>query len=222
MNTKYFGIAIVGNIKELGRAPRQVFHRFNNNGMQVEEFSHEKYPNENAGFNFQLNRNAKASDFISVTGYAISALLVKEHVYMLLTKFNLYPLRVYDAVVIEHNGVKHQYKWIHFILSDVNDVVDFKKSSFAKYINPFDQFQKIESVQIESLEQYETLYKIDSRIGIETIYFTTEFRMKKYDLFFIPLRVHIFHSLIVTRDLAIALQQAKFTSIRLKDLPNWQ
>ncbi|MBX7155676.1 MAG: hypothetical protein U0Y96_09920 [Candidatus Kapaibacterium sp.] len=46
---EYYGIVLVGSIKELGRAS-QIAERFNENKLPIEKFSVNQYPSLNAGF----------------------------------------------------------------------------------------------------------------------------------------------------------------------------
>ncbi|MBX7155677.1 MAG: hypothetical protein U0Y96_09915 [Candidatus Kapaibacterium sp.] len=147
---------------------------------------------------------------------------MKDYVYEFLKEYKLSPHKAYESKVFEYGGVIHNYKWVHFILDNVQNIIDFEKSTFAVYLDAMTQFHKFSSIQINSLNEYVKVSSKDLSVEIENVKFTSDFRQHEYDLFILPAPIYLFHKIILSKRLALSLQKTKITSYRYKELPGWE
>lgn len=219
-DVNYYGAMLARDAKQMGRAKVQIAERCIVDGKTDEDISSANYPSNNASFVFKLNKYAKPTDFISVSGYSTYALMVNERTYGLLSEYKMYPHRVYDAEVIDYKGTSYPYKWLHFCSNNLQ-CIDFKKSICARFIDPYLRYGKIEEIKIDSEEEYYSLRKKDSQIGIDIVAFTEAFREQGYD-FFLLAKMYYFFDMIFSKELGNRIIENRLTSIQFTQLLGWR
>lgn len=142
------------------------------------------FPPVNPDLRFELAPEAILTNIISVGNIKAAGLMVDHKTRWILEDYNIMQHAFYEASIIAE-GTSHQYYWLH-IVPDGLSGIDFKQSTFARYMVPLLRMNKISNVECESEEEFNHHMDNDQEFEVEKIVLTSEFIEKQYDLFFFP------------------------------------
>jgi hypothetical protein len=146
--------------------------------------NNKEYPKENPDLIFELDEEAKLTDYIKPSNISAKGLLINEKIKKLIENFNIIEHRIYSATLFSNKQALNYY-WLHLIKKDHKEV-DFENSDFIQTDLFYD---KIKTVYVNSVEDYhQHLDKARKDVNLiipEKLILKEEYR--QIDILFFPL-----------------------------------
>lgn len=96
----------------------------------VHKLNFREFPDFEPDIRFKLAKGAKLTDMLSQAAISAHGFLINEKLKDAFERFKIVPHKYYPATVEDHDGNFHQYFWMHLVLEERFELLNFEKTNF--------------------------------------------------------------------------------------------